>query len=415
MMRPEKTPPERNRSPHGAPAATHARLDDVLAAQLAACDQAGLRRRLVVTDHAGPYALRGGRRLLNLSSNNYLGLADHPALKEAAREAAERYGTGAGASRLVTGHLPLAAELEEAVARWKGTEAAVVFTSGYAANVGVIPALVGRGDVVFSDRLNHASIVDGIVLSRAHHVRYRHNDVEHLEHLLKKAPREARKLIVTDAVFSMDGDAAPLEDLVALKERYGAWLMVDEAHSAGLLGPRGAGLVAALGLTEAVEVQMGTFSKALGSLGAYVAGSRTLIDWLVQRARSLVYSTGLPPAVLAASLAGLRLAQEEPWRREKALDLAARFRAALRAAGLAVGEGPSAIVPLIVGTSAAALAVSRALEEQGILAVAIRPPTVPEGTARLRFSFSALHDKGDVDRAARVAIDAVRALGGPLA
>ncbi|HEY8342073.1 MAG TPA: aminotransferase class I/II-fold pyridoxal phosphate-dependent enzyme, partial [Calditerricola sp.] len=165
-----------------------------------------MRRRLVVTDHAGPYALRGGRRLLNLSSNNYLGLADHPDLKEAARAAAERWGTGAGASRLVTGHLPLAAELEEAVARWKGTEAAVVFTSRYAANVGVIPALVGRGDVVFSDRLNHASIVDGIVLSRAHHVRYRHNDVEHLEYLLRKVPREARKLIVTDAVFSMDGD-----------------------------------------------------------------------------------------------------------------------------------------------------------------------------------------------------------------
>lgn len=413
-MRPEKTPPEQNRSPHGAPTtAPHARLDDVLAAQLVACDEAGLRRRLVVTAPDGPYVIRNGRRLLNLSSNNYLGLADHPALKEAARVAAERYGTGAGASRLVTGHLPLAAELEEAVARWKGTEAAVVFASGYAANVGVIPALVGRGDVVFSDRLNHASIVDGIVLSRAHHVRYRHNDVEHLEHLLKKAPREARKLIVTDAVFSMDGDAAPLEDLVALKERYGAWLMVDEAHSAGLLGPRGAGLVAARGLTEAVEVQMGTFSKALGSLGAYVAGSRTLIDWLVQRARSLVYSTGLPPAVLAASLAGLRLAQEESWRREKALGLAARFRAALRAAGLAVGEGPSAIVPLVVGTSAAALAASRALKKKGILAVAIRPPTVPEGTARLRFSFSALHDEVDVDRVARAAIDAVRMLGGP--
>lgn len=388
-------------------------LDTVLAEELAACDRDGLRRRLVVTDHAGPYALRGGRRLLNLSSNNYLGLADHPDLKEAARAAAERWGTGAGASRLVTGHLPLAAELEEAVARWKGTEAAVVFTSGYAANVGVIPALVGRGDVVFSDRLNHASIVDGIVLSRAHHVRYRHNDVEHLEYLLRKVPREARKLIVTDAVFSMDGDAAPLEDLVALKERYGAWLMVDEAHSAGLLGPRGAGLVAALGLTDVVEVQMGTFSKALGSLGAYVAGSCALIGWLVQRARSLVYSTGLPPAVLAASLAGLRLAQEESWRREKALALAARFRAALRTAGLAGGDGPSAIVPLIVGSSRAALAVSRALEEQGVLAVAIRPPTVPEGTARLRFSFTALHDEDDVERAARVAIDAVRALGGP--
>lgn len=351
------------------------------------------------------YVRRGGRILLNLSSNDYLGLSQHPAIAEAIREAlAAGCGAGSGASRLVTGSRTPYRELEEALAAWQRSGAALVFANGYMANCGVISALVGRGDVVFSDRLNHASIVDGIALSRAEHARYRHNDMAHLRRLLDKHKQARRKLIVTDAVFSMDGDAAPLRELVQLKREYGAMLMVDEAHSGGVFGPRGEGLCHALGVQADVDVHIGTFSKAFGLYGAYVSGSPTLIRWLTNKARPFIYSTALPPAFAAGLLRSLTLVQTEGAHLRKRLaESSARFRADLREAGFAVGEGDSPIVPVIVGDNAAALRFSEALEAEGIAAVAIRPPTVPDGTARLRFSLSAAHTGEELaDAAARI-------------
>jgi len=265
-----------------------------------------LRRFLTPVQEAlpGGRVRVGDRVLLNLSSNDYLGLSQDPRLIAAARDAAARWGVGAGASRLVVGHLALHEEVEDRLAAFKGTEAAVIFSTGYMANVGAISALVGSGDTVFCDRLNHASIYDGIKLSGANLARFPHRDLNRLEDLLQKAG-SGRRLIVTDSVFSVDGDLAPLQEIVDLKDRYGAWLMVDEAHATGVLGTQGAGLSAALGLTPRVEVHMGTFSKALGSLGGFVAGSRRLIEYLHNRARSFIYSTAMPPPVLGAIAAAL--------------------------------------------------------------------------------------------------------------
>ncbi|WNR44938.1 8-amino-7-oxononanoate synthase [Paenibacillus roseipurpureus] len=337
------------------------------------------------------YAIRGARTLLNLSSNDYLGLAQHPKIVEAMREALLSDGAGASASRLVTGNHQPYGELEAAIANWQNSEAALVFGSGYMANVGVISALVGRGDVVFSDGLNHASIVDGVILSRAEHARYRHNDLNHLRALLEKHRDKRRKLIVTDAIFSMDGDAARLSELVRLKREYGAMLMVDEAHGSGIYGRQGQGYCHALGLHDEVDVHMGTFSKAFGVYGAYVCGTHTLIEWLVNKARTLIYSTALPAAVVVGISSALELVRAEHWRRDHLLTHSKSFRSALRDAGFNVIPGDSPIVPVIVGDNETALQFSHALENEGILATAIRPPTVPAGTARIRFSLSAAH------------------------
>lgn len=342
------------------------------------------------------YMVRGQRMLLNLSSNDYLGLCGHPAIAEAMRYAMGTEEAGSGASRLVTGNRPIYGQLEEALAAWQRSEAALVFANGYMANLGVVSALVGRGDVVFSDRLNHASIVDGITLSRANHARYRHNDMEHLRHLMNKHSDSRRKLIVTDAVFSMDGDQAMLRELVQLKREHGAMLMVDEAHSGGIYGPKGEGLCHSLGLQNEVDVHMGTFSKAFGVYGAYVSGRGTLIRWLINKARPLVYSTALPPSIIAGIAKALTLVRQESHRRESLAEASRLFRAKLREAGFQVGGGDSPIVPILVGGNDATLRFSSALEAEGLLAVAIRPPTVPEGTARIRFSLSASHSKAEL-------------------
>jgi 8-amino-7-oxononanoate synthase len=374
--------------------------------ELAKLSDASLERTLresdTVPDRPG-YMRRGERVLLNLASNDYLGLAQHPAIMEAIREQLLIDGTGSGASRLVTGNRSLNGRLEKKLAAWQNSEAALVFANGYMANSSVIGALVGRGDVVFSDQFNHASIVDGIVMSRAEHARYRHNDMEHLKALLNKHRDKRRKLIVTDAVFSMDGDMALLQELASLKREHGAMLMVDEAHSGGIYGARGEGLSHELGLQNEVDVHMGTFSKAFGVYGAYVCGSRTLIRWLINKARALIYSTALPPSLTSGISTALDMVQTEHWRREHLYATSRLFRSTLCAAGFNVGSGDTPIIPLIVGDNAVALRFSDALEVEGIAAVAIRPPTVPSGTARIRFSLSAAHAEHElVDAAMRI-------------
>lgn len=334
------------------------------------------------------WLLRDGQRMLNLASNDYLGLQQRNGIADARM--------GAAASRLIVGNDPIYRRFEEEFARFKGTESCLLFSSGYMANVGVIPALMGRHDIVFSDRLNHASIVDGIVLSRAEHLRYRHRDLDHLESLLRKADPGSKKLIVTDSIFSMDGSIAPLEELVELKDRYGAMLMVDEAHSGGLYGEQGQGLVHELGLTERVEIQMGTFSKAYGGYGAYIAGDEVLKQYLVNKARSLIYTTALPPAVIASVRESWLQVRQEDWRRNELSRKSVWFRDALQRRGFDTGESECHIVPLMLGSNEQTVRFSEKLQQAGIAAVAIRPPTVPEGTGRIRFTLMATHRDEDL-------------------
>jgi glycine C-acetyltransferase len=364
--------------------------------------QQGMHRSLRLVEGAqGRQVTVDGREALMFCSNNYLGLADHPRLKKAAMGAAERYGTSSGASRLVSGTMELHRQLEEAIAAFKGTEAALVFNSGYAANTGIIPALCGRDDVIFSDRLNHASIVDGILLSRARFVRYPHNDLAALRRLLQDTPCRGERLIVSDGVFSMDGDLAPLKGLVELKREFGALFMVDDAHGTGVLGETGRGSAEMSGVMSDIDIHMGTLGKALGSIGAYAAARADIIDWLVNSSRSFIFSTSLPPAVLAASLAALELVDSSEGlqlRRQLAANTS-RFRQGLEALGLRPVEGETQIVPLLVGDAAECVEASRRLLEQGVFVQAIRPPTVPAGTSRLRFTLMATHTDEDVDRA----------------
>jgi 8-amino-7-oxononanoate synthase len=378
---------------------------------LATLEAAGLRRRLrPLASGCDTEVLLDGRRVLLLSSNNYLGLAGDARLQAAAADAVVRWGCGTGASRLVSGHLELHAGVEAKLAAFKGTEAALLFPSGYQANVGAISAVVGRGDHVYSDALNHASIVDGCRLSRATIHLYPHRDVAALETALATSPRGGRRLIVTDSVFSMDGDRAPLPALVTLARQYHSWLLVDEAHATGVLGPRGAGLAEAEGVTDDVTVHVGTLGKALGSAGAYVAGSRELVELLVNRARSFVYTTGLAPASVAAAGAALDVVAAEPERRRTLLANAAMLREGLCGLGLAAG-GDTQIVPLVVGDNRRALALAEALLARGVLAHAIRPPTVPPGTARLRISPMATHTRAQLTQALSAFAEAARATG----
>jgi 8-amino-7-oxononanoate synthase len=379
--------------------------------ELAALAAKGLRRSLEPLASAqGPVVEVGGRSLVNLCSNDYLGLANHPHLRRAAAEAAEREGAGAGAARLVAGDLAVHGRLERRLAAAKGTEAALLFNSGYHANAGVPPALVGRGDAVFSDVLNHASIIDGALLSRAEVLRYRHRDVNELADLLGRT-KARRRLVVTDSVFGMDGDAAPLREIADLCDRHGAMLYVDEAHATGVLGPTGAGLAEEVGVTGRVDVHMGTLGKALGSFGAYVAGSRTLVDWLVSRARTFVFTTALPPAPCAAALAALDLVRDEPARRARLHALAARMKAGLERLGFPMAGVVAPIFPVVLGDEEPALAASRALRERGFFLRAIRPPTVPRGTSRLRVSLTAAHDEGQVDAFLGALGETLRTLG----
>lgn len=348
----------------------------------------------------------GGREVLCLCSNNYLGLASDPRLRDAARGALAEAGIGAGASPLISGHMDAHERLERVIAGWQRCEAALLFGSGYHANIGVLAALLRAGDEVFSDELNHASLIDGCRLSRAEVRVYRHLDAHHLERQLASS-RARRRLIVTDSVFSMDGDLAPLADIVALAERHDAWIMIDEAHAAGVFGDTGAGLAEATGLGDRITVRMGTLGKALGSYGAFVAGSRALIELLVNRARAYVYSTALPPPVIAAAEAAVAIARDDATRRAALWDNARRLHGGLSRAGVAMQAFASPIVPLVVGGAAEALAVAENALERGVLAPAIRPPTVPHGTARLRLTPIATHSPEQIDRASAVLARAV--------
>ncbi|MFW6367322.1 MAG: 8-amino-7-oxononanoate synthase, partial [bacterium] len=365
-------------------------------AELDGLSEQHLRRGLEVQPQAGGVIVDRGRRVLNFSSNDYLDLARRPAVVEQARRALAEYGCGACASRLVSGSLPLHAELEGAVAAHKGYPASLVFGCGFLTNVGVISALVGRNDTVFADKLVHASLIDAIVLSRATLVRFRHNDSEHLAaQLAKNDDAGGRRLIVTESVFSMDGDIAPLAEIAALSERHGALLMVDEAHSSGVFGPHGAGLVRENELADRVNISMGTFSKALGNYGGFVACSETMREWLINRARSFIYTTALPPAVLGGCLGALEVLDNEPELGEKLRLRSDFFRNLLRERGFDTGRSASQIIPVMVGESARALELARQLNDCGVVAVAIRPPTVPRGTARLRLSVTLAHTRED--------------------
>jgi 8-amino-7-oxononanoate synthase len=385
---------------------------ETLAQELQNLADRDLRRRLTEVEEVlpGGKVRLGGQVLLNLSSNDYLGLSRDHRLIDAAQKAAALWGAGAGASRLVAGHLALHREVEDKLAAFKGTEAAVIFSTGYMANLGTISALAGPGDTIFCDKLNHASIYDGIKLSGAALARFPHRDLNRLESLLQKTG-SGRRLIITDSVFSVDGDAAPLKDIVELKDRYNAVLMVDEAHATGVLGPKGAGLADALGLTPRVEVHMGTFSKALGSLGGYVAGDQRLIDYLHNRARSFIYSTAMPPPVLGAVGAALDVVTREPERRRYLLSEAKIFRETLLQAGFDLLGSETQIVPVLVGENARTLECARRLRERGLLAMAFRPPTVTPGRARVRFSLSAAHAREDLAAARQAIIEVGQKMG----
>lgn len=372
-------------------------LDDYASRKLAALDETRLRRTPVVTARNGIYVERAGRRLISFSCNDYLNLSRHPAIIKAAVDAAERYGIGAGASRLVTGNHPLHAELEARLARLKATEAACLFGSGYLANTGIIPALAGPQDLILVDELSHACIHAGAKLSGATLERYRHADVAHAEALMK-ARRDgfSRALLVTDGVFSMDGDLAPLHDLANVARRFDAWLLADDAHGLGVVGGgRGSSFANGNGGPADVPLQMGTLSKAIGAYGGYLCASQAVIDLMYTRARTFIYSTGLPPPVVAAAIAALDIVERNPPYAAEPLRKARLFARALN-----LPEPPSAIVPMILGDSDTTMTAARALEEDGFLVVGIRPPTVPRGTARLRFAFTAQHPDAEIERLA---------------
>jgi glycine C-acetyltransferase/8-amino-7-oxononanoate synthase len=373
-----------------------------IGARLAELEELGLYRRTrLVSGPQGPNVVLDGQPVLLLCSNNYLGLADHPKVKEAAADAALQWGVGAGSSRLVSGTMTIHGRLEKRLAAFKRTQTALLFGSGYLANLGVVGALSGAGEVVFSDELNHASIIDGCRLSRADTFIYRHNDVEHLAWGLKQAAGRG-SLIVTESVFSMDGDIAPLAEIARLARRYGVRVVVDEAHGTGCLGPGGRGAVAEAELEGEIDVVIGTLGKALGSYGAYVACDDEVAALLVNSARSLIFSTAPPPPAVAGALAALEILEQEPRRVERLQANADVLRGELAREGFDVAGSSTQIVPLIIGEAPAALRVCEAALERGVFAQAIRPPTVAPGTSRLRLAVMATHTKDELREAARV-------------
>lgn len=363
-----------------------------IADELADLQRQGLRRRLRVRD--GPQSVQvfvEGRPVVHFGSNDYLGLAADGRLSAAVAEALRTHGWGSGASPLILGHSRLHERLQQRLAEFEGTEAALVFPSGFAANAGTIAALVGPGDVVYADRNNHASLWDGCRLSRADVRAYAHGDWRDLERLLGRSAAYRRRLIVTDGLFSMDGDLAPLGELAELAGRYEAMLLIDEAHATGVFGPRGRGVCEHLGVEPFQAIRVGTLSKALGSVGGFVAGSRLLVEWLVNRARPYMFSTAAPAATCAAAMAALQIVETEPQRRGDLLRRAEQLRSRLTAQGWNIGRSASQIIPLIVGQAERAMQLCAALLERGLFVPAIRPPTVPDGQARLRISLSAAH------------------------
>lgn len=368
--------------------------------ELVALEQQGLKRCLRgVTGAQGRKIILDGKEVLNFCSNNYLGLADDPRLRRAAVECIEQEGVGSGASRLVCGNMAAHRELEETIARFKGAESCLTFSTGYMANVGIISSVFGRGDMIFCDRLNHASILDGIILSQAKFKRYPHNDMEALEEMLRTATGTGfrRRGIITDSVFSMDGDIAPLDKIVALARKYDCLVMVDEAHALGVMGKSGKGLAEHFGVEDKIDIQMGTLSKAAGSFGAYCCGSKELADFLVNKARSFIYTTALPPSVAAASKKAVEIIRDEPALRHKLWANTDYFHKAVVGMGFNTLSSQTPIIPIVVGEPAAAVEFSRRLLEQGIFVGAIRPPTVPAHTARLRLTVMATHTGEDLD------------------
>jgi glycine C-acetyltransferase/8-amino-7-oxononanoate synthase len=380
-----------------------ARLDELKALGLS-------RRTRLVSGPQGPHVVLDGKPVLLLCSNNYLGLADHPRVRAAAAEAAMRWGVGTGASRLVSGTMTIHRRLEERLAAFTARETALLFGSGYLANAGVVAALARPGDVVFSDALNHASIIDGCRLSRSEVFIYDHCDVEHLAWGLAQAEGRGA-LIVTDSVFSMDGDVAPLQEIIELAERHELRVMVDEAHGTGALGPGGAGALAEAGLEDQVDVIVGTLGKALGSYGAYVACDRTMARYLVNAARTFIFSTALPPPAVAGALAALEILEEEPRRVQKLATNAATIRAELEREGFDLQGSRTQIVPLVVGDAQLAVRICEAALERGVFAQAIRPPTVPAGTSRLRLAVMASHRADELVAAARTIAEVARTVG----
>ena len=347
-----------------------------------------------------------GREVIQFSSNNYLGLASHPRLKEKVVKIVEEYGCGSGASRLVSGNLNLYEQLEVKLARFKNTSSALVFNSGYMANLGVITSLMQEGDVIFSDELNHASIIDACRMSRAEIVIFRHRDAENLEGLMK-TKKECRKLIVTDGIFSMEGDIAPLPDLVRIAERYSALLMVDDAHATGVLGKRGSGTAEHFGLDGRVDIQMGTLSKALGGFGAYIAGDDELRDYLINTARSFIFTTALPPAVLASSIAALEVIEENPGLRERLWENVRSFKPRVQALGFRITGTETPIIPVIIGEPHLTVQMAKMLFDEGVWMQAIRPPAVPEGTSRLRIALMTTHTTEELE----IALHALEKVG----
>ncbi|MFC1748201.1 8-amino-7-oxononanoate synthase [Pseudomonadota bacterium] len=370
-----------------------------ISAELVRLKEANLyRHRRISESTTGVHARINGRDQLSFCSNDYLGLASHPDVANALQQGAERWGVGSGASHLVNGHSAAHHALEEELAAFTGRKRALLFSTGYMANTGVIAAMVGRGDYLFQDRLNHASLLDGGLLSQARLQRFAHADTEALDKKLS-AHESGEKLVITDGVFSMDGDIAPLPELALTSTKHHAWLMVDDAHGFGVLGKNGGGCVEHYGLNaNQVPILVGTLGKAFGTFGAFVAGSDDLIEYLIQKARPYIYTTALPPAVAEATRASLKLVQSEHWRREKLQSLIKQFRQGATQLGLKMMPSETPIQPLLIGDNSRALEISQKLEERGLLISAIRPPTVPDGTARLRITFSAEHTETDIER-----------------
>ena len=341
--------------------------------------------------------LINGKWYVSFCSNNYLGLANHPKVKEAAAQAIEKYGWGAGASRLISGNFELHQELERKITDFKNCEAAIVFPTGYMANVGTITALVGADDAVICDRLNHASIIDGVRMSGARLFVYKHCDCESLEEALKRTQKYRRRLVITDTIFSMDGDVAPLDEIEALARRHGAMLMVDEAHAVGFLGRRGSGAVEHFRLEGKVDIVMGTLSKAIGGIGGYIGGSSTIINFLKNKARSFIYTTALPPAASAAAIAGIEIIEQNPQLLDRLRHNSQYLRAALTAHNIDIQRSTTQIIPIITREAKSALELSQKLYRAGILAPAIRPPSVPDGQSRIRISLMAQHTEEDMN------------------
>jgi glycine C-acetyltransferase len=386
-----------------------------LSEQIEAWRKAGSYQHLrVLESPCEPMSRFDGREVINLASNNYLGLADHPKLIEAQVEAAKKYGAGSGAVRTISGTMSIHMELERRIAAFKHTEACVVFQSGFAANAGTVSAILGPDDHIISDALNHASIIDGCRLSRAKIHVFPHKDTAKAAAILNELEgKPGHKLLITDGVFSMDGDIGPLPALVEISERHGAIMMIDDAHSSGVLGRNGRGTVDHFGLHGKVDVQVGTLSKAIGVLGGYVCGSRDLIEFLYHRARPFLFSTSHPPAVAAACLAAFDILEHEPERIEKLWENTRHFKSALQSAGFDTGESETPITPIIVGEAKTAHAYSKALFESGLLATGIGFPTVPEGRARIRTIVTATHTREMLDRAAEILTTVAKKMGIP--